>query len=380
MQINPAIGSQVIQQLMQTQPRTGLSAGLGGLASIIQALASTKQYDKQQADSKASIESLMSALQGPPTAYATGADAAGPPAPRDAVAFGAPDRNKVLAAALAASQHNPQIAGLLPALLGGQGGEGFTLSEGQTRFDAAGNPMASAPKKTKPPETRTYQVGEENVTEQFDEATGSWKEIGRGSRVNKQEVLTGELGKKTGENLQEKFFNAQEGLGRLKAIGETFRPEFLTLGGRASALKTKWKDFAGMELDQGEKKYLTDYTTFTANAYDNLNRYIKEITGAAMTNAEAGRITKSLPNPESDGPQEFQAKYNATITQLQRAVARTRYALTTKQPIETYSIDNIDQIMDERGMQIEKQLIDSGLSPQQAEAQAMKQVKQEFGL
>ena len=56
---------------------------------------------------------------------------------------------------------------------------------------------------------------------------------------------------------------------------------------------------------------------------DNLNRYIKEITGAAMGVEEAKRIISAQPNMD-DGPTAFMAKITATQRAAELAVARTR--------------------------------------------------------
>jgi hypothetical protein len=282
-----------------------------------------------------------------------------------------------------ALQGNPLLSQLVAQQLAPQKQQLLNVPRGGSVFDPSSGKAVytnQVTEETKPAPIRTYQVGEQNVTEEYDPETKTWHELGRGSRVQKVEQRTGELDKKTGSDLREKFFNAQEGLGRLQAIGQTFDPTYLTLGGKAKAMKAKWQDFITGDISPEDRQYLTGYTEWASNAYDNLNRYIKEITGAAMTNAEAGRITKSLPNPESDSPTEFQTKYTTVVKQLRRAVARTRFALTMEKPIENFSLDALDSVIDQRGDELEKQFRSSGLTPEQAEAAAMKQVREEFGL
>lgn len=60
---------------------------------------------------------------------------------------------------------------------------GFTLSEGQTRYDKEGNLLVSAPGKTETPKvgsTRTYQKDDQSITEEY--TKDGWKELGKGPK------------------------------------------------------------------------------------------------------------------------------------------------------------------------------------------------------
>lgn len=57
--------------------------------------------------------------------------------------------------------------------------EGFTLGEGQIRFDGNGNPIAVGPMKQQAPRTRDYLMGDQRVYEE-QLPDGTWREIGRG--------------------------------------------------------------------------------------------------------------------------------------------------------------------------------------------------------
>lgn len=139
-------------------------------------------------------------------------------------------------------------------------------------------------------------------------------------------------GKKGTGTLEEKLINTREGLARLRTIDESFRPEFLQVGTRLNAAWSGIKESMGVDLSPEDKAQLADYSTFKMTAIENINRYIKEITGAQMSEAEAKRLRKGVPDPgdawySGDSPTEFQSKMNAQTRELKSAGARYTYAL-----------------------------------------------------
>ena len=194
----------------------------------------------------------------------------------------------------------------------------------------------------------------------------------------------------TQTDLQKTALATKEGIARLGGINERFKPEYQQIGTRWDALKTALKDKAGVPVDKASAELLRDFSSFKADALNNLNLYIKEITGAAMTNAEAGRITKGLPNTGSglidgDSPIEFKSKLDSTMSRLKSASARQFYALQkglTKDQMFALPLESIPQIIDKRGADIENELrtANPNVTPEEIEAQVERRLKQEFGL
>lgn len=140
-------------------------------------------------------------------------------------------------------------------------------------------------------------------------------------------------------------------LDRLEELGNTLDPKFLTfsskLGNSWTAVKEK---FQLGEISPAEEKDLQEFTAFKSDALNNLNLYIKDITGAAMSEAEAGRIRKAMPDPgeglfDGDSPTEFMAKYNKSINTLKVARARQQYALKNGQNWENISLASMKDIL-----------------------------------
>ncbi len=114
---------------------------------------------------------------------------------------------------------------------------------------------------------------------------------------------------------------SEDALARLDTIAQGFDPELLTLPTQTRNALMGFVDRLGFDIGDEARAELTDATTFKQSVVDNMNRFIKEITGAQMSEAEAERIMKGVPNME-DGPTEFAAKFNASVGALREILAR----------------------------------------------------------
>ncbi len=107
---------------------------------------------------------------------------------------------------------------------------------------------------------------------------------------------------------------------------DSFNPDFLTLKDKGINFALKYADIAGLPLTDEMKESLTEFTTFKQVTSQNLNAYIKAITGAQMSNPEAVRLRKDVPT-DDDSPKAYQQKLDNIIEQLQAAVDRDLAAL-----------------------------------------------------
>ena len=122
----------------------------------------------------------------------------------------------------------------------------------------------------------------------------------------------------------------------LEAAGAGFNPAFLTIPGQLTAGLTNLAEKLTLPVPDEQKRFAIEYAAFAADSMDGLSRYIKEITGAQMSELEAERLRKGFPDVERDGPSKFLAKYNATVARLQAVRRRAQFAL------ETGDLDTID--------------------------------------
>lgn len=201
------------------------------------------------------------------------------------------------------------------------------------------------------------------------------------------------LGKPAQGKVDENLLETTQNLMRLDQISAQFKPEYQTYATKGANWWSGIKASAGRNLPEGERKSLEEFSAYRRNAINALNEYIKSITGAAMSNAEAERILKGMPNPgqgifDGDDPVSFKAKLDDTIKAAKLAAARLTYikrnglSLTDASGNPVIPLERMPSLMNERGKQIEAQLRERDTRMTLAEIQkaTRRQLAQEFGL
>ena len=126
-------------------------------------------------------------------------------------------------------------------------------------------------------------------------------------------------------------FSAQENIRELENVKAGFQDRFLTLQGKFGLLGAKFLDTIGSSNPK-HKQFITEQTRWKTDAWNQVNKYIKEITGAQMSEAEAKRILNALPNPTTDifkltSPTEYKSALDTALRNAKMAVARQQYFL-----------------------------------------------------
>lgn len=109
---------------------------------------------------------------------------------------------------------------------------------------------------------------------------------------------------------------ARAGIDRLEGIAESFDPEFLTAQGKAKNFALGIADMLQIPMSDSDRESLIRYRQFTTRTIQNLNLYIRDITGAQMGENEADRLMKGLPN-DNDSPVEFETKLRLTLDEME---------------------------------------------------------------
>lgn len=128
-------------------------------------------------------------------------------------------------------------------------------------------------------------------------------------------------------DLQTNLLQSQEQLDMLSNVLRKFDSSYLKLGTQVTNFGRNWIEKFGGKLPPDQAGKLQGYTEFRRNSFDAFNRYIKFITGAQMSVAEAERIQRGFPDPEEDGPTVFLSKLKETTKQLMQVNKRARQAL-----------------------------------------------------
>lgn len=201
-----------------------------------------------------------------------------------------------------------------------------------------------------------------------------------------ESARTDMLGKEARNEVDKKQINRTELYARLQGIKQSFKPEFQGLEGK---LGMKWAglvDYAssGTALRPEQRQQLSDFAVYRQDAFENINSYIKEVTGAAMTDSEAKRILKGMPNPgdglfDGDGPTEFKAKLDNAIRQSELAVARYN---AFRDKGFTIPLSKMPGIIQERTDALLKQMkaANPGASSEELKPLVRSRLKREFGI
>ena len=202
--------------------------------------------------------------------------------------------------------------------------------------------------------------------------------IGEGTKVTTN-VYTGQLDKTNKTKVQEQQLNTGDQIASLNNIQLSYKPEFLRPEYKfAQDWKTLKDKLSSKGLNETEKYSLGKYTEFRQNTLQNLNATIKAITGAAMSDAEAGRIRATLPDAgdgvlSGDSPTQFEYKLNNAITQSKYALARKEYALKNGLKWEDIPLNKMPEIFNKRGAEIARS---QGLNPEKLTPEQRRSIQQ----
>jgi hypothetical protein len=209
-------------------------------------------------------------------------------------------------------------------------------------------------------QNKTADIQEYNQAkrEGFTGTFKDWVQFAGGARRTQLNVNTGELSKGTKGKLEEELLTTGNAASRLNQIKSTFRPEYLNIKFRGQQEWASLKD-KFTSLDPKDKAVLQGYSTYKQNSINNLNQTIKDLTGAAMGVQEAERIIAGAPNAgtgvfDGDSPSTFEAKLNNQIQQVQYALARKQYSLNKGLRWEAIPLENMPEIVNQRGKEIAK--------------------------
>ena len=230
---------------------------------------------------------------------------------------------------------------------------------------------------------QTYMQRIEKEVAQSGESISVDKE-GNVSIVRGPNVGQGIPDKVMNRKVTEKMFNATESLRRLDAITKDIegKPELLNFWHRAgSKIKSIGKRL-GKDLSEEDTQQMEELRVFQRKAIENINSYIKEITGAQMSEKEADRIRLAQPDPgegvwPAESYPEFMAALNDAKKQSRLSISRYQYLIKEGMgpesikklmepidpnkpemgaPIDSYlPLDKFKQRIDDRGEALEKE-------------------------
>ena len=184
-------------------------------------------------------------------------------------------------------------------------------------------------------------------------------------------------------------------IAKVMRLGEEFEDKFQQFLPRGGILfKSFLEKYFNRKLSESEKAEVTKFAEFKRLASSNLNKYIKDITGAQMSLPEAERLKLDMPNPgtglfDGDGPTVFKSKLNGVIRDLKLYRARAmhmrreglEFTRDTDGKVADAEIDLDDMMgtITRRGVQLATQYRAAGHSDEVVSQKVKADLKTEFG-
>lgn len=217
-----------------------------------------------------------------------------------------------------------------------------------------------------------------------------------------QEWSAPKLNKTTEHDLDKGLMGAINSTSRLQEVQRQFKPEFLQGGSQATINFNTFRDkflTGKLKPNPQELAQLNQYHTWRGSAWNELNSYIKELAGSAVTGNELERTLRERPNPgtgwvDGDSPAAYEAKLNSTLRNGKMAIARYRYlrengllkdgeAMAKREDLgQKFPLDQMPKIIDQEGDKTLKRMRmeNPGKSDQELLPKAMEEVSKRFGL
>lgn len=272
-----------------------------------------------------------------------------------------------------------------PGFMGWVSGLGLSVERKEAKKSTWGQPKAGLDESGNPVYFRTDKEGNTKLVEGYKPVPKKGMKIygENGNVIAEIGGSGGDMQRKTKSVLESDVLANDKLIVRLENVLDGFDREFLTYQGKLKAAGLKIADKANVDLSKENKKFLEDYTTFTQDSIENINRYIKEITGAQMSEAEANRLRKAVADAgdgvlSGDSPSTFLAKANNAIKKAK--IAKHRALMLREQGLEWDDMSEEkrrraellygdDEVQDFRGDQLKA----SGMTDEEVVAQLKKE-------
>lgn len=195
----------------------------------------------------------------------------------------------------------------------------------------------------------------------------------------------GWVSKPTQTSVEKKVLNAGDTLSQLTAIKQKFRPEYQQLGTRWSALTSRWKDKAGMDIALEDRQMLSDLAGYRAEAGQLFALTLKDLSGVAVNPTEYKRAEAWLPNPgtglfDGDSPTELQSKVTRFEDFTRKALAKYAYINRYGLSINDVDVDNMPDLIRKRGDEIAAMLEAEGVQGDELIIRTKEILADEFGM
>ncbi len=193
------------------------------------------------------------------------------------------------------------------------------------------------------------QTGQTEMARRVTSGEGTYLELGgkpmTAPWIEADEVSIGiqgsDLTKPTENLLQKGIVEIQDVKDLTQKLKESFDPSFLNVVKRAGINILAEAEKYGFELDPEQKQLVERMAVFVRRNFKLLNTYVRQISGAQVTDKEAERILNELPN-FGLSPTEYEAAMNDVMRDIALAQARKQWFLRKGITLEAPSIEDVE--------------------------------------
>lgn len=163
------------------------------------------------------------------------------------------------------------------------------------------------------------------------------------------------LGKSTKSQLEKDIIEGDATISAFDDMEKSFKPEFLTFGGKAKAGTQRFVDKLGFDTDT---EFLEARAAWFSQTIDAFIRYRKWATGVAGGKEELQQIAKARPNPEENSPAEFMAILKGSRKMARKLLIRKKMFLVagienpTPEEFASISLDTIPDEPEEQNIDV----------------------------
>lgn len=192
------------------------------------------------------------------------------------------------------------------------------------------------------------------------------------------------FGQKSTNDIETNIVNTTMRIARVGDILNSFNPEYLTrLGQIKNWGRAELEKIDPNMLDPESRQQLSDFSTFRARAYNDLNQTLKEISGGAVTPQEAERNLKVLGDAGNDSPTQFMAKVRDIYRTLRLAQARLSYMRSNGiTELKDVPLEKLPGLMRSREAALTSELksANPGMDAEMLKEEVRSMLQKEFGL
>ena len=189
----------------------------------------------------------------------------------------------------------------------------------------------------------------------------------------------GELTRGTKGLVQEDAYKLGAQMQSLRNVRQQYDPAYQQLPTQAVQTIQSWKEWLGGELSPEDRLAKQKYSAYRSDVFDQLNKMLNMLSGAAVSEHEMGRLKESMPHA-GDSPADFEGKIIGLQRRTAQATARANYVLSQGLVVNEYALGDMPGLMGDMGDKYADDLAARGVPDAQISSAVDALLLKQFGV